>query len=76
MLGIPEGLGTTGRFPRGKIHEADEGEIKIAVAVDRKTQTVLIDFGKPVTFIGFSAEQASEIADLLMNKVMSLRGIE
>ena len=41
-----ERLGATGEFPRGKIDEADEGELKLAVGTDRETGTVVMDFGK------------------------------
>lgn len=74
-LGLPEGLGATGQYPRGKLNDQDQGEIKIAIAADPATQTVLIDFGKPVAMIGFTAEQASDLAEMLHEKAMKLRGI-
>lgn len=67
--------GPTGRFPRGKLNENDEGEIQIAIAVDKAKQVVIIDFGKPTTWIGFTADQASDLADLILKKSWELRGI-
>jgi len=57
------GLGPTGKFPEGKLTETDEGEIKIAIG--NKNGKVIIDFGSPVTWIGFTPEQAEEIANIL-----------
>jgi hypothetical protein len=68
-------IGATGEFPRGKLVEEDEGEIRVAIAADHKTQTVVIDFGKPVAWIGFTGEQAQQIADTLIKKAWELRGI-
>lgn len=76
LLGIPTGLGATGEFPRGKIHEADEGEIKIGIAFDRRTGTIILDFGKPIAVLGLSPEQASEIGGMLIDKAMNARGIQ
>lgn len=57
-------LGPTGRFPRGKITPADEGEIRIAIA--KKDGVVILNFGKPVTWIGFPPDEARAIAALLI----------
>jgi hypothetical protein len=75
FLGLPDGLGATGRFPHGHINENDQGEIQIAVAADRKQQKVIIDFGKPVAWIGFDADQARELGEMLIAKGMECRGI-
>lgn len=69
------GLGATGKYPNGKLDEHDEGEIKIAIAADPANRCVRIDFGKPVAFIGFTPEQAREIADMLTEKAFECRGI-
>lgn len=55
-------LGATGQYPEGKLTEADEGEIKIAIGVHEGK--VVIHFGgKPVKWIGLSAQQAREMAE-------------
>ncbi len=70
-----EMLGPTREFPRGKLNQSDEGEIKIGIAHDPESKTVIIDFGASVTWVGFTGEQAVEIADLLINHANALRGI-
>ena len=64
-------LGATGQFPRGKLTENDEGEIRIAIG--QKDGKVLIDFGKPVAWIGFSAEEAEQIATTLREHAIECR---
>lgn len=57
-------FGATGNFPDGKISEADEGEIMVGIVgiEDR----VVINFGKPIHWVGFTKEQAKQIAESLI----------
>lgn len=64
-------LGATGKFPRGKLTDEDEGEIKIGIAYDQDTETVILDFGKPVTWIGFTRKQALDISRMLAHHAKS-----
>lgn len=64
-------LGPTGQFPDGKLADCDEGEIQIAVTVLQGK--VVINFGKPIAFIGFTTEQADDIADLLRKHAADIR---
>jgi hypothetical protein len=68
-------LGATGRFPDGKVVEHDEGEIRFAVASDPKHQKVFIEFGKSIRSLGMTAEQASDLGKLLIDKSLESRGI-
>jgi hypothetical protein len=57
-------IGATGSFPDGKLTDGDEGEIKIEITqVDGR---VVMNFGKPITWIGFTLEQAVQIAESLI----------
>src|SRR5690242_6907726 len=58
-------LGATGQFPRGKLTQDDEGEIAIGIGA-APDGTVVIDFGNPTAWIGFTKEQAKEIAGTLL----------
>ncbi len=64
------GAGPTGRFPRGRLNEHDEGELVMAVGV--KDNTVILAFGKPVSWIGFSRVEAVELAELLKTRAAEL----
>lgn len=66
------GLGATGRFPDGKLNEHDEGEIAFAVAADPIHKKILIDFGKPVAFLGMNPEQAIQLGQMLIDKAVEI----
>jgi hypothetical protein len=68
-----EGLGATGMFPKGKIDRLDEGQIKFALAADHKTKTVLINFGKPVMWLGMTADEAFDVANGIRDKAMEIK---
>ena len=57
-------LGATGAFPDGKMNATDEGELRMAVS--SANGLVRIDFGKPTAWVAFPANQAKELAALLM----------
>lgn len=63
-------FGATGKFPLGKLTPEDEGEIRIGITHTNPEGgalgKVIIDFGKATTWIGFTAEQAHEIARTLL----------
>ena len=64
-------LGETNRFPRGKVNEHDEGELKLAVY--HKDGTIFADFGKPTAWIGFDADSARQLASLLIHHADQLQ---
>ena len=66
-------VGPTGQFPEGKLNEDDEGEIRIAIG--HQDGKVVIDFGKPVAWLGFTPSQARGIAETLINHADRLDGI-
>lgn len=67
-------LGATKKFTDGKLNPQDEGEIKIAFG--EENGRVVINFGKPVAWIGFTPEQAMELAAALMKHSNSAAEIE
>jgi hypothetical protein len=60
------GLGPTGNFPKGKLTENDEGEIKFAIAAYKKK--VILNFGVPIASLGLDADDARQLAELLLRK--------
>lgn len=56
-------LGATGNFTDGKLNEDDKGEIMVGIAgiEDR----VVINFGKPIHWVGLTREQAIGVANSL-----------
>lgn len=61
-------LGPTGNFPRGHINLQDEGELRIGVTVENNT--VIIAFGKSISWFGLSRLEACQFADLIKKRAM------
>ncbi len=53
-----------GEYPDGKLNVDDAGGIALAVRVE--TGRVVVAFPKPVAWIGFTADQAMSLAELLI----------
>jgi hypothetical protein len=68
-------LGATNKFPQGKLNQNDEGEIMFAVAADKTQGKVLINFGKPVAWVGMDREQAIDLANSIRQKADDLLDI-
>lgn len=66
-----QNLGATGNFPLGKLSEDDEGELRLAIG--HTPEKVLLNFGKPVAWIGFAPDEAEEIANLLKEHAAAIR---
>jgi hypothetical protein len=54
------------QYPRGKFKDDDEGAFRIVIGM--QDQTVVIGFGKPVTWIGMSKPEAIEFAEMIIRK--------
>lgn len=63
---MPPKLGRTGRYPDGKIHPDDKGEIRFAIGNDERN--VLIDFGPEarVSFLAMGPHEAKALAKALI----------
>lgn len=58
-------LGATGRYPRGRADQHDEGELRMAIAADHASAIVRIEFGKPIGWLGLPVTEARALAELL-----------
>ena len=70
LLSRLHNLGSTGNFPDGKLTENDEGEI--AIGITEKDGRVIIAFGKPIEWIGFTAEEVKDLGKLLIQKANTI----
>lgn len=66
-------VGSTGQFPRGKIHKSDEGELQMVVNTDPNTGTIIVGFGKPVAWIGLDVTSAQNLVDVLVKRIDELK---
>jgi hypothetical protein len=58
------GLGPTGKYPDGQLNEDDQGQIRIAIG--QQNGKVVMSFGRPIAWIGFTKEEAKEIGTALI----------
>lgn len=66
-------FGSTGKYPDGSIDSTDEGEIIFNVSSHRGR--VIVNFGKPVSWLGLDARQAGALAATLIQHANSCRDI-
>ena len=64
-------FGPTGRFPRGKLDQHDEGELAMGVFIYRGE--VRLEFGKPVAWLALGPDDADALAKLLTQKAAEAR---
>jgi len=57
-------------YPRGKFCEDDEGELAMRIGIQDKT--VILDFGKPVKWLGLAKQDAANLAKSLLEKANQL----
>lgn len=65
-------FGATGRFPRGKALDDDEGELRIGYVI--QGDTLLMFFGKPITWFGLDADALEGFITRLQDKLAEMRG--
>ena len=63
-------LGATGGYPQGHFND-DEGELRLGIGVSE--DKVIIHFGKSVTWIGFDADQAIELACQILGMAKKIK---
>lgn len=59
-------------YSQGRLNEHDDGVISFAVAADKEHKRIIIDFGKPVAWVGMSASDAITLINTLRQKVNDL----
>jgi len=68
---LKPGLGATNEYPNGKLNEDDMGGIKFGCTVHEGK--VILNFGeKPVSWIGFTKEEANELGQYLIQKASEI----
>lgn len=53
-------------YPRGKFNDADEGAL--AMTIEIKDKTIILDFGKQLSWVGFDKNTAIVFANILISK--------
>lgn len=67
-------FGATGKFPRGKVRgREDEGEIQFGIS--DKDGEVILDFGKPVAWLGIPPDQVRSLCRALLKRADRCEGV-
>jgi hypothetical protein len=61
-------FGATNQFPRGKLNEDDEGELQFGIAITEDLKTLVINFGKPIEWIGMARVDVLALAHALKER--------
>ena len=61
-----QSIGAMGNYPEGKLTEADEGAIQFAVT--NTMGKVVVNFGKPVAWLGMNPSDARSLATVLLKQ--------
>lgn len=59
-------------YSEGRMNAEDDGDLAFAIAADPVKNVVIIDFGKPVTWMAMPPEQVNGLINLLMMKLREL----
>ncbi len=57
-------------YPQGKLNDSDEGELDVTIGIENSA--IVLNFRKSVTWIGLGAEEARQLADLLLKNAIEL----
>ncbi len=55
-------------WSEGCINSDDEGDLSMAFTADKEHGVVVIDFGKPVKWLGLPPEQVAKLVEILVEK--------
>lgn len=62
-------------YPRGRISGDDEGQTKIAIALDEQNDTVILRFSKPMDWIGWGPSEVEQMVMLLAKHLSRMKGV-
>lgn len=55
----------------GKLNQDDEGQLQIRIGV--KDKTLIVDFGKPVTWMGLDYDNAVQVAMNILRRAKEIK---
>lgn len=59
-------------YPKGKLNPDDEGALAFAIAVDENKKLMVINFNKPVTWMGLYLPDAKRFHEAIGKKIKQL----
>lgn len=65
--------GATGKYPDGKLDPLDEGELQMRLG--NIQGRIVIEFGKPITSIGFTKDEALALGQALIDRALNINNV-
>lgn len=63
------------QYPRGKINKNDEGKTTVIIKSNKDQNTVIIQYEKPISWLGLSCEEACLLGHALIKTAMEMQNI-
>lgn len=63
-------------YPKGKLNPEDEGALAFAIAVDENKKLMIINFNKPVTWLGLYLPDAKKLHEKMGEKIKQLEELD
>lgn len=60
------------QYPRGKLNDQDEGQLAVRIST-KESKTVVINFNKLISWIGFSKEEAIVFARVILEHARKIK---
>lgn len=63
-------------YPKGKLNPDDKGALAFAIAVDKNKKLMIINFNKPVTWMGLYLPDAKRLHEKMGEKIKQLEELD
>lgn len=64
--------GAVGSFSRPQLNNDDEGDLRVAIAADKKSNVVVMNFGKKVAWLALPKQEALSFCDIIRKRAYEL----
>lgn len=64
------------QYPKGKLNNDDQGLLQTGIAYDEETNRIIINFFKPVHWIGLDSDSAFNLLISLAEKLSKMLGLK
>ena len=59
-------------YSKGRLNANDEGDLACIITADVEKQRIILDFGKSLSWIAMTADEANHLINMLKDKVQAL----
>jgi len=55
-------------YSQGRLNANDDGDLAVVISTDYQNKRIVLDFGKPVTWLGMNADDAMSLAQQIFDR--------